>query len=113
MGVPVLTLRGNCYVSRMTFSLLTQIGLTGCIADSPDDFVRRAVAWEGQTDCLAELRSDLRCVCAVSHLCDATGYTQELEETYQAMWRHSTLCARFRSNAIGRSPDAEKLGVTI
>jgi len=98
MGVPVLTLRGNCYVSRMTSSLLTQIGLTGLIADSPDDFVRRAVAWDGQTDCLEELRNELRMVCAESPLCNATGYTRELEATYRTMWRN--YCAQRSESQI-------------
>ncbi|QDT48858.1 lipoprotein NlpI [Symmachiella dynata] len=98
MGVPVLTLRGNCYVSRMTSSLLTQIGLTGCIAETPDDFVRRAIAWDGQADCLAELRRELRTVCADSPLCDATGYTQELEAVYRTMWQ--TWCAQSSSLRI-------------
>ncbi len=87
MGVPVLTVRGNCYVGRMTSSILTQLDLTGFIADSPEDFVRRAVALDGQTDCLADLRHELRSVCAASPLCDAAGYAAELEGVYHSMWR--------------------------
>ncbi len=86
MGVPVLTLRGNCYVSRMTSSLLTQIGLTGFIAESPDDYVRRAAAFDGKVDCLTNLRRDLRPILAESAICDGAGYTRELEEVYRQMW---------------------------
>ncbi len=43
MGVPVLTLRGATVVSRAGHSLLANLGLAELVADTPADFVERAV----------------------------------------------------------------------
>ncbi len=87
MGVPVLTLSGNCYVGRMTASLLTRIGLHELITHSAEDYVRRAAALNTQIDRLGRLRRELRDLLAQSPVCDARSYTQELEAIYRVLWR--------------------------
>lgn len=94
MGVPVLTLRGNCYVSRMTSSLLTRVGLPEFITESADEYVSRAVQLAGQTEQLNRLRAELRPRMSTSPLCDATGYTRELESVYRTMWQRWCTAAR-------------------
>lgn len=44
MGLPIVTLAGRSFASRMAASLLTAVGLTEGIATSIDDYVARAVA---------------------------------------------------------------------
>ena len=45
MGLPVLTMAGRAFASRMAASLLTAVGLTDCIASDIDDYVQRAIAF--------------------------------------------------------------------
>jgi hypothetical protein len=44
MGVPVLTLSGRCFASRVCGSLVRAAGTPDMICDSPEQFVARAVA---------------------------------------------------------------------
>src|SRR5205085_9532831 len=39
MGVPIVTLRGNSHAGRMVASVLTQLGLTDLISDTPEQYV--------------------------------------------------------------------------
>ena len=43
-GVPVITLIGERYVSRMTASLLVELGLEELIAASPEEYVEKAIS---------------------------------------------------------------------
>lgn len=91
MGVPVVTLSGDRFVSRMGTSLMGAVGLSGYIASTPADYVRIAVAAAGRPDALAALRSGLRDRVAGSPLCDGAAFTRNLEDAYRTMWR--TWCA--------------------
>jgi predicted O-linked N-acetylglucosamine transferase (SPINDLY family) len=86
MGVPVLTLRGGRHAGRMVASVLTQLGLTDLIADTPEDFVARAVGLAGDLDRLRSLRGHLRDRMRASPLCDGPAFTRGLEEAYRALW---------------------------
>lgn len=44
MGVPVLTLPGRCFASRVCSSLIRAAGVPELICDSPESFVSRAIA---------------------------------------------------------------------
>jgi protein O-GlcNAc transferase len=85
MGVPALTLRGNRHAGRMVASVLTQLGLADLIADTPEDFVARAVGLAGDLDRLRSLRSGLRERMRAS-LCDGRAFTRGLEGAYREMW---------------------------
>ena len=60
MGVPVITLAGETHVSRVGVSLLRAVGLTECVAQSTEDFVRIAVKLATERETLATLRAGLR-----------------------------------------------------
>jgi predicted O-linked N-acetylglucosamine transferase (SPINDLY family) len=87
MGVPVVTLRGARHAGRMVASVLTQVGLTEFIADTPDQYLARAVQLAGDLGRLARLRAGLRGMMRDSPLCDGRGLTRSLEEAYRVMWR--------------------------
>ncbi|MBM3571539.1 MAG: hypothetical protein FJX52_04125, partial [Alphaproteobacteria bacterium] len=92
MGVPVVTLAGERYVSRMSGSLLETLGLRDLIATSPDDFVARAVAVAHDSAYRRRLRESLRSAIAASRLCDASAFARSVEDAYRQMWRD--WCAR-------------------
>jgi predicted O-linked N-acetylglucosamine transferase (SPINDLY family) len=87
MGVPVVTLAGNRHAARVGVSLLTRIGLTELIADSPDDYIRIAQRLSQDPKHLSELRHGLRTRIQASTLGDAPAFTRELEDAYRELWR--------------------------
>ena len=87
MGVPVITLRGNRHGGRVGASLLAAVGQTELIAETVDDYVAAAAALAQDSDRLAALRQTLRPAMAASPLCDAEGFTRDVEAAYRDMWR--------------------------
>ena len=85
MGVPLVTLAGEGYMSRMGVSLLTTLGHPEWIATSPDEYVEMAATLAADIPALARLRARLRPQMEASGLCDAVGYTAHLEELYLGM----------------------------
>ena len=87
MGVPMIALRGDRFVSRMSASILTQLDLTDLLADTAEDYVERAAALARDTEHLADLRRQLRPRMRASPLCDAQTFVRDLEAAYRDMWR--------------------------
>ena len=86
MGVPVVNLRGDRYVAHMGETILSNLGLQECVADTPDDYIAKAVALASNLSALATLRSGLRERLQNSPLYDGRRFTHHLEEAYRAMW---------------------------
>lgn len=86
MGVPVVTLAGNSFYSRMGVSMLTNLGMTDLIADTPEDYVAIAARLAGDLGRLKALRAGLRERLATSLLTDAQRFTRNLEKAYREMW---------------------------
>ena len=49
-GVPVLSLPGELFRSRMTAGMYAQAGIDGVLASDDKDFVGRALAWAREPD---------------------------------------------------------------
>jgi predicted O-linked N-acetylglucosamine transferase (SPINDLY family) len=87
MGVPVLTLPGSTHASRVSASLLHQVGLDGWIARDEDAFSRIAKAAAARPEALARRRASLRNDFLNSPLSDGIGLASALEDAYREMWR--------------------------
>lgn len=87
MGVPVVTLRGARHSARVGASLLSQVGARDLVAETPADYVAKAVALADDRAALAGLRQQLRPRLLASPLCDCAGFTRALEAAYREMWR--------------------------
>lgn len=87
MGVPVLTLKGDRFIAHVGESILTTAGLPGWVAESPDDFVARALAFAADMEALATLRQNLRRRFLASPLCDAPRFARNLEAAFEGMWQ--------------------------
>jgi len=87
MGVPVVTLAGDRHASRVGVSLLSNVGLTDCIASSPAHYVQIAVALAADTARLTSLRHSLRDTLAASPLCDAPAFAARMGDALRGMWR--------------------------
>jgi predicted O-linked N-acetylglucosamine transferase (SPINDLY family) len=87
MGVPVVNLIGNTAPARAGRSLLGHLGLPELVAQSPEQFVRIAVALATDLPHLANLRATLRQRLEASPLMDSPRFARGIEAAYRAMWR--------------------------
>jgi len=102
MGVPVLTLRGDHFVSRVGVSILANVGLTDWIAADEDDYVAKAVRFASDIEGLARLRSGLRQQLLASPVCDAPRFARHFEDALWGMWRE------YEKNSEASWPDTER-----
>lgn len=87
MGTPVITYPGVRSWSRSAASILTTLGLTECIADSPEDYVRLAVQLAANPARIAELRASLRSRMIGSPLMDKRLFARDMETAFRRMWQ--------------------------
>ena len=87
MGVPVLCLRGDRFLSNICTSMLHSADLADWIADDHDDYVAKAIAFAADVSRLAALRAGLREALLASPLCDAARFARNLEAAFEGMWR--------------------------
>lgn len=85
MGIPVITLTGNTFYSRMSSSILQTIGLSDLITSSQDDYRQRAKELAADIEQLTTLRQTMRQRMIASPLCDAKGFTQHFEGALKEM----------------------------
>jgi len=87
MGVPVLTLTGDSFVSRQGVSLLMNAQLAQWIASDPEQFVALAVKYAGDLPRLAALRAVLRQQVQTAPLFDAARFAVNLDAALRGMWQ--------------------------
>ena len=86
MGVPVVSLAGDRFISRMGVSMLTRLGLTELVASAPQEYVAIAARLASDLERLAGLRAGLRERMTNSPLTDAGRFARNLEQAYRDMW---------------------------
>ncbi|HEY4698103.1 MAG TPA: tetratricopeptide repeat protein [Gallionella sp.] len=86
MGVPVVTLAGEKFISRNSAALVSNAGLDDLIAGTPQQYVETAVALAADGARLAQLRSAQRERFKASPLGNAPLFVQNLEAAYREMW---------------------------
>ena len=86
MGTPVITRAGITHASRVSVSLIQNIGCVDCIAVDSEDYVARAVTLAKAPVRLVALRMQLRAMMASSALMDVAGVTREVEAAFMAMY---------------------------
>ncbi len=86
MGIPMITLKGATHVSRVGVSLNSNLGLADLIAETPDDYVRIAVALAADPSRRASLHAGMRQRMTRSGLLDTEAFASKVEDAYQSMW---------------------------
>lgn len=86
MGVPVLTLPGETFVSRQSASLLWRLGRETWVARDRDDYVARALALADAAPRLRTERQALRAAMR-ERLCDAQAHAIEFGRLLRALWQ--------------------------
>lgn len=86
MGVPVLSLKGQRFISHQGETILHNAGLTQWIANDVDEYVAKAAAFANDLPALAALRAGLRPQLLASPLCDAPRFARNFEAALRGMW---------------------------
>jgi predicted O-linked N-acetylglucosamine transferase (SPINDLY family) len=86
MSVPVLTLTGQSFASRVCGSLLRAAGVPELICTSGEQFTHRAIELASDPAQLRSLRQRLRETRDSCVLFDTPGLVRRLESLYQQMW---------------------------
>ncbi|MCA6104221.1 tetratricopeptide repeat protein [Bradyrhizobium australafricanum] len=88
-GLPVLTILGDTFASRVAASLLHAVGLPELVAESPEAYERMAVDLATDPSRLAALRTRLAANRLTAPLFDTKRFTGHIEAAYTAMYeRH-------------------------
>lgn len=85
MGVPVITLAGNRYASRMGATVLTGIGLPELIAQTPAEYLELAADLAQDLSRLAALRRTMRDRLQHSVLCDTPRFAKNFLTAIRTM----------------------------
>lgn len=91
MGVPVLTLKGERFLSRQGVGLLANAGLIEWIASSADDYVARATKHSRDLSALARLRAALRQQVLASPIFNANRFADHFNNALRKMWQRRCL----------------------
>jgi protein O-GlcNAc transferase len=89
-AVPVVTMRGRTFASRVATSLLHAVGLDHLSVDTPADYERLAVDLAHSPASLDALKAHLRAACASAPLFDTVRFCRHLEDGFVAV----AACAR-------------------
>lgn len=87
MGVPLITLCWPTFAGRTGKSILTVLGLSDWVAETPEQFVEIAKQKAQDIAALAELRGQLRSRLRSSILGDTHAYVRVVEQEYLQLWR--------------------------
>lgn len=87
MGVPVLTLEGHNFVSRMGASLIKAAGLPDWVATTEAKFVQLAKRHAADRAALLELKKGLRAQLLQRPAWNAQTYTRDFEAGLRHMWQ--------------------------
>jgi predicted O-linked N-acetylglucosamine transferase (SPINDLY family) len=86
MGVPTITLPGDKFAGRHSFSHLSNVGLVECIAHDQADYVARAVELASDLQRLQVLRLTLRQRMTMSPLCDGAAFAFHFGQIMRGVW---------------------------
>ncbi len=87
MGLPVIALIGETFLSRASYSVLSAAGLAEFAHPGEDEYVTACVALSDNLPQLATLRAALRDRLRDSSLLDGAGLACNLEQSLRVLWR--------------------------
>ncbi len=85
-GVPVITLQGSSFSSRVSSSILTAIGLPELITQTTEEYEQIAVDLGRNPERLQEIRQKIAKNRLLEPLFDTPRFARNLEKAYKEMW---------------------------
>jgi len=92
MGVPVVSLQGNMHRSRVGSSILTAVGRSEWIAQTPEQYLQTAISLVASVEHLSRCRASLRHEMLQSDLTNASKFTRGFEAKLRSLWKRA--CAQ-------------------
>jgi len=86
MGVPVITLTDQHHASRVGLDILTRLDMQFFSAQSPEEYVKKAIVLASKPESIAKIRETMRLRLAASPLCNCELITNDIENAYRQMW---------------------------
>ena len=83
MGVPIITLKGSSFASRVSSSILKNVGLEELIVNNIDDYTNVAIKIANDKKKLSGLKKHLTIKDNTTKLFDSKKFTENLEEIYK------------------------------
>ena len=99
MGVPVLTKRGDRFLSHVGETIAHNSGQSEWIAQDDAEYVQKAHAFARDLPSLAARRAQMRALLLQSPLYDAKRFAQHFTEAMWGMWKAST------DNSVSQADD--------
>ncbi|MFW5696963.1 MAG: hypothetical protein ACOCX1_00205 [Fimbriimonadaceae bacterium] len=89
MGVPVLTLPSDRYAGRQSASILKAANFPELVAETPDEYIQKAVELANDPSRLQRYRSTMRETLLASPLCDTKGFAESFARTLGDLWEQT------------------------
>lgn len=86
MGVPVLTLKGDRYLSHFGESINSNINMQDWIAGNYSDYIAKAKKFSLNINILAKIRLNLREILIKSPVCDAKLFSKNFKQMLWKIW---------------------------
>jgi predicted O-linked N-acetylglucosamine transferase (SPINDLY family) len=86
-GVPVVAMGGDTLVKRISLSILTSLGMTDWVAETPEEYVALAARKAADVAGLKQLRETLRERFDNSAVGDNKAYVAAAEAQYRQLWQ--------------------------
>ncbi len=86
-GVPVLTIQGKHFASRMSSSILKAAGVPELITHSLEDYENMAVGLAEEKNKLARINAILMAANVESHLFNTERFVEYLEKAFAIVWK--------------------------
>ena len=87
MGVPVIILKGNRYLTHFGESINSNLGMNDWIAKSCDEYISKAIKFSSNLEALSKIRMNLRKKALQSPVCDATRFTKHFAQMLWGLWK--------------------------
>ena len=83
MGIPIVTLIGKSFASRVSASILNQVNMSQLVVNNIEDFEKVAIELATKKDKLKDIKNEIKKNIQVSKLFDSLTFTKDLEKIYQ------------------------------
>ncbi len=87
MNVPVLTIKGKTFASRVASSILKTVGLEDLIVENLNDYIDKAIKLSNDKNKIKKIKKHLKEDHNINKLFDSKKYTEDLEKSYQSVLR--------------------------
>ena len=83
MGIPIVTLIGKSFASRVSASILNQVNMSQLVTNNIEDFEKTAIELATNKEKLKEIKSEIKKYILDSKLFDSLTFTKNLEKIYE------------------------------